>query len=291
MLSSLTLADKNGTDVAIHSSAQGAKRVLTAAQGLAGISPVRESLRPRPTGHGAIDDARWTDGSLIVLEGECVSSVSIEDAFAEFRKVTEPMLQTLDNGPALLKWTEGDTGNALQRLVKLASDVDPPIQDGAAILRYQAQLRAEDPRAYGQTQTTTQGAVLSGASGGLVIPFTLPFTFNPSGGGQATFTLAGNRSTPPVFRIHGFCTSPKVRNVDTGEEIVLSGEVSAGDFMELDVAARAVKLNGTIRRVNLLDFTTTTWFELPPGARTIQLLATNFDASARVDVLTRPAFA
>ena len=72
-----------------------------------------------------------------------------------------PMLQTLDYAPALLKWTEGNTGLQLQRLVKLDSEIDPPIQGGASLFTFQVAFYAEDPRAYSQTPTTVTSSVVS----------------------------------------------------------------------------------------------------------------------------------
>jgi hypothetical protein len=42
--------------------------------------------------------------------------------------------------------------------------------------------------------------------------------------------------------------------------------------------------------LNFLDAANTTWFELPKGTSTVQLLAGSFDTSARVSVLYRAAY-
>lgn len=469
MLSSVTLDDKDGTPVTLHS--ETGKRVLANATGLAGIGAPRESRRDRPTAHGGIDDSKWESGRLIVLDGEVFSTAGIADAFTEFRQVTKPMLQTLDHGPALLRWTEGTSGLALQRKVKLASDVDPPLSDGAAALSYQCQLFAEDPRAYSQTLTTATGAALSAATGGLTFtggdplanivrnpsfevnaaggwsvdgtatltrtfglalngsyhgkaefpasttsgirlsvtrevragetyilalyarrsagsgslnvqfvtagetqtqsftpldgayernsftwtptvdasaldvvirPSTatastvlfesvslmkgstlrtyfdgdtagyswlgaahesasventvkggliFPFKFTPSGGGSAICTNAGNRPTPPVFRIHGMATNPQITLEGTSERIVLNGTVQAGDFLDVDVAKRNVVLNGQAARNNFVDSAKTTWPDLPVGTSTVRLIAETFNETARCDVSFRGAYA
>ena len=226
----------------------------------------------------------------MVVEGVVWSQVSQEDAYAEFRAITSPMVETLDVGPALLKWTEGASGLSLQRLVKLAGDVDPPIEGGEASLSYQAQFYAEDPRAYAQIPTLVVGGTLSAAAGGMVLPVKFPFTFSPSAGGTAPVSNVGNRPTPPAFRIYGQCTNPQILLVETGERIVLSGTVAAGDFLEIDTQRRSVSLNGLTSRNNFIVPATTEWFELPKGGSTIRLLAETFDATARVDVEYRAAY-
>lgn len=291
MLSSVTLDDATGNPVTLHETA---KRALTHAGGLLGAGPLRDSKRVRPTAHGAINETRYEDGRTINLEGEVISLVSVADAIAEFRIVTAPMIQTLDVGPALMKWTEGMAGLSLQRLVKLDGPVDPPLDEGAAILNYQAQFFAEDPRAYSQTLTTSTGAVLSAASGGRVFPMEYPVRYTPSGGGIVTFVNAGNRPTPPVFRFYGYAVNPQILLVDTGERHVFNGTIGAGDYLEVGTdgdGARYVRLNGTTSRVNLRDPTVSTWFDLPVGTSTVQAIATAFDPVARVDVLGRSAYA
>jgi len=287
VLTSVTLDNSSGSAVTLHS--ESGTRQIRNASGLAGIGALRASTRPRPQAHGSINETRFEDGRLIVLEGAVWSQVSQAAAWTEFDAITKPMMQTLDVGPALLKWTRSG-GLALQRRVKLASEVDPPIEEGAAMLRYQAQFIAEDPRAYSQTETTATGAVLSQAAGGKVYSYTYARTYNPSGGGEASVSNLGTRPTPPTFKVYGYCTSPEISLVGQDGVIVLTGEIANGDYIEIDCAARTVKLNGTTNRLNLLDAASTTWFELPTGSSTVQLLAGTFDASARCDVIYRAAY-
>lgn len=289
MLQTLTLDDATGAAVTLHETA---KRYITRASGLVGISPTRDLVRPRPQAHGSINDTRYTDGSTIVLEGECFSTAGIEDAFAEFRAVVKPMLQTLDTAPALLKWREGTTGNQLQKLVKLASDVDPILSESAPVIAWQAQFHAQDPRAYDQTLVTQTGIALSALGGGLTFNASFNWLFVSSGGGTVSFTNNGNRPTSPVFRIYGNVVDPQIVLLTTPQKrIVLKGTVNTGDYLELDAAARTIKLNGTISRLNFLDAANTQWFDLPAGTSNLQLVAASFDGSARLDILARSAYA
>lgn len=293
MLSSVTLADKDGSDVVLHSSSATAKRVIMGASGLFGVSAVRQARRARPNAHGEINQSRYTGGKLISLQGEISSDVSIEDAISEFRTLSEPMLQTLDYGAALLKWTEGSAGLELQCEVKLADALDPPITAVGAYLVYQAQLLAEDPRAYSQDETSATGIALSVSGGGLTFPLTFPFTFATSGGGTVSIAIAGNRPTPPRYRIYGAITDPQIVILGADStRIVLSGAISAGDYLDIDVNARTVLLNGETNYAQLIEPSTTTWAELPAGETTnFQLVGSDFDANARLDVFARDAYA
>lgn len=163
MLSSVTLDDHTGTPVTIHLDTSSSKTFSSQALGLVGgvVSAPRQVKSTLPNAHGAINNTKYSDGSTITLACE-VQGTSIEDAFAQFRAVSAVCQQTLDYGPALLKWTEGVSGLQLQRLVKLDGPIDPPVSDGVAKLSFQLQFFAEDPRAYSQTATTvTSGGINS----------------------------------------------------------------------------------------------------------------------------------
>jgi hypothetical protein len=415
----------------------------------------------RPTAHGSINETRYQEGQAISLEGEIMSNVSQADVYNEFRAITAPMIQTLDTGPALLKWIESlpdpregltnviwgpygitgfsgagtititqesdlltnvgsqpfptcntalkgvttvngqraywlnavtngeglsfsvwvnvtsltatnviarirDQGDAIvassaaitvagggwqvltvtttatssagwrfaveqtgtggatfyatgwtvvrgtsiaaapfdlatdwtdpnypgattqvfrggkQRLVKLDSDVSPVLQEAAAILRYQAQFWADDPRAYSQALTVSVGAKLSALGGGLKMPFTFPFKFTNSAGGVVTFYNAGNRPTPPRFRIYGLAQNFSIVNLDdpTGPQIVVNGFVQPGDYLDIDAATRTLTLtsNGISTKVtNWIDPATTRWFDFKPGLNRMQVIASSFD--------------
>jgi hypothetical protein len=290
MLSAVTLDDASGTPVVLHETA---KRVLISAGGLIGIGSLRDSKRVRPTGHGGISETRWEDGKLIVLGGEVLSNVSVADAMAEFRTVTAPMLQTLDVGPALLKWQEDVAGLALQRLVKLDSDVSPTLQEAAAIVNYQAQFFAEDPRAYSQTLTTVNSLALSTSVGGAVFPDPFNVQFAAASGGVAVCTNVGNRPTPPIFRVLGAFTNPVITRQSNQAKLSLVGTIGAGDYLELDVANRTVKLNGSSNAANLLDSPNCDWasMEVPSGTETFTLRAQSNDGNAGLTVFYRAAYA
>jgi len=284
--SDISLNDAAGTAVYLHSTSN---RHIYRAVGLTGVQSPRQNIRVRPTGHGQINGTRWTDGRLITLEGRVTVPSSAADTFSEFRTLAGAMLETLDTGAALLKWTEAG-GLAFQAAVKLYGEVEPAVEVGPNILAYQVQLLAEDPRAYSQTQSTSTGGTLSVSAGGMTFPRTIPITFAASSGGTAAVNNTGNRPTPPIFRVYGRIVNPQILLVGTTYRIALTGTISAGDYVEIDVASRTVKLNGSSNQLNFLDAANTTWFELPRGTSTIQLLAGDFDTVARCDVIWRSAF-
>jgi hypothetical protein len=189
-----------------------------------------------------------------------------------------------------------ELGLSLQRLVKLDGDLDPPLQDGAAVLSYQAQFVSEDPRAYSQTLQTVVSSALSTSGGGRVYPMTYNWLYSSSGGGTVSVTNAGNRPTPPIFRIYGTCVNPQIVLVGSGLRLSFIGMVQAGDYLEVDVAKRTVKYfaGGTgvgVNRLNFYDATNSTWFELPKGISNLQMIAGSADLGAKMSVMFRSAYA
>ena len=285
-VSTITLDDANGTPVDLHRTA---KRHVYRAVGLIGIPPLRQVVRVRPSAHGSINDTRNTEGRLVVLDGRIYCPDSAADLYTEFRVLAGTMLETLDEGAALLKWTE-DGGLSLQASVKLFGEFEPPIEVGPNLLAYQAQLFAEDPRAYSQDLSTSTGGTLTNAPGGWAWPETPPIVFSLSAGGTTAVNNLGNRPTPPVFRVYGQCVNPQILLVGTTKRIALTGTIGAGDYLEVDVANRSITINGTSPAQNFLDASGTSWYDLPKGTSTIQLLAPTFDAGARCDVEYRSAY-
>lgn len=285
MLSAITIDDQAGSPVTFHDAAN---RLVQQATGFVTITSPRSSIRSRPTAHGAIDETHWTSERIYNIQG-LVLGVSKATTIAELRAIQAPLLATLDGGPTLLKWTEEDSGLSLQARVKLASDVDTILAPGPNMLAYQAQLRAEDPRAYSQTlNTSTGGTLVTGLS--FTLPRTLPATFSISAGGSTAVNNTGNRPTPPVLRIYGGVTNAQVSLVGTTKKIALSGTIEAGDYLEVDVQARTFKLNSVSNALFYLDPANTTWFELPVGTSTLITSGTTYDTVARCDVLYRAAY-
>ena len=290
MLSALTIDDRNGIPVSLLSDTCG----ILNASGLIGVASLRTSYRVRPQADGGIDETKWEDGRLTSFAFEVSGTGSDWDArhasaYANFRAVTKPMQETMKFGPALMKWTESVTGLQLQRYVKLASQLDGPINDNAARLVLSAQFYSEDPRAYSQSEDTAS-TTITGGGGGFAAPVVLPILLNAAAGGTLAVDNQGTRSSPATFRIYGQCTDARILLVDTGEQIALTGTINLGDYVEIDVQRRTAYLNGLTSAFNMVNPVSTRWFELPEGTSTLRLLAASYDTSAALYVAFRAAY-
>lgn len=113
MISALSLADRNGVDVPLLRSDD--KVLPTDLEGFWGVEAPRQVKRPRPTGHGSLNDSRYGDGRLMSAAFECIGT-DYADTESVFHAVTAPMVDTWDTGPAAIKWTGVDVRQGLTNL-------------------------------------------------------------------------------------------------------------------------------------------------------------------------------
>ena len=286
MISSITLSTATG-NVTLHSTAAGSNAVVTRAEGLQGVPPVRNIVTQRSQASGGFVRSLFTDTRTITLEGEVLGS-TIEEAFDNFDVLAAAIYDSIST-ERTLKWRRDAAGQQLQAGVRLQDFQPLTLTDGAAWIKYQATFVAPDPRVYDQTQTTGTGAALATAAGGKTYNYSYIRSYNPSSGGSVSYTNSGSVPTPPVIRIYGYCTSPQVILTDS-IRLIFTGEIADGDYLEVDCGARTVKLNGTTSRLNFLDPVNSTFFALPTGSGTVRLTAGNFNSNARADLIYRSAF-
>lgn len=118
------------------------------------------------------------------------------------------------------------------------------------------------------TQQSVTLAPQGSALGGMTMPEEFPLTFDPGlVPGAALIDVGGSVPVPPVIDIFGPCTDPLVRVVDTGAQMILRGDIAAGDFVRIDTAARTILRNNdpNYSVYGTLDFATSSWLTLPVG--------------------------
>ena len=164
MISSITFTPSGGSPFTLHSTASGSKRVVTRAEGLQGVAPIREVQALRGQQSGAYVRSKFTEARVITLEGEVIGS-DIEDSFDEFDTITKALYASI-NTAGTLKWTRAAAGQALQADCQLASFQPLVLTDGGNLIQYQVNLVAPDPRVYDQTSTTSDTPTITNAATG-----------------------------------------------------------------------------------------------------------------------------
>jgi hypothetical protein len=144
-------------------------------------------------------------------------------------------------------------------------------------------LVAPDPRKYAVApKSLTVGLLPTGLGGGMLEPFTVPFTLHTAPPpGAAVATNAGSFATPPVVVITGPVTGPTLTNLTTGMTVSWSTvTLRAGDVMVVDFLNRQAFINpqavstspgipstgGTYWPADI----TSAWWQILPGANEVQ---------------------
>ena len=95
-------------------------------------------------------------------------------------------------------------------------------------------------------------AFLPSTSGGLQVPFMVPFSIGATViGNSVTVTAAGDAPPPVLVRINGPAVQPIIRD-DLGGAMPLDISLDAGQWLDVDLDARTIKINSTVNRRNLL---------------------------------------
>jgi hypothetical protein len=288
VFTAVSIPDQAGVEVVLFDGTH----KLGECHGLHGVPLPRRIVRPRPGMSGEINETRFAGSRQPVWNGMLVGA-NAAALWATFDDLLGALWGMVEEA-RLLRWTRAD-GVMLQSLVKLGDAFDPVMRaaDAGHVLQFQLVFDREDPRNYAQSAATATGAALSDVGAGFGVPFGFGFGFTPGGSGAVAVANGGTIETPGTFTIYGAVTNPVVQQQSTGRLIAMSASAAAGSTLTVDGLERTVVLDGVTDRGNTIDFAATDWRAglIPPGGDTYKLLATTWDASARLDVTARDAYA
>lgn len=162
--------------------------------------------------------------------------------------------------------------------------------------RWSFQVAAPDPRKFGGTLTGS--SALPSSTGGLTVPFTVPFSIDAvTATGQVTLTNVGNIAGPVLLRIDGPSNpgdpplvGPVVTHVSSGLSLVFSTSLTLGygEFVTVDMEKREVLAQGQSSRNGWV--TGRGWSAFEPGLNTWSFSAVGFSPSAKLAVSAIPAW-
>lgn len=127
---------------------------------------------------------------------------------------------------------------------------------GGFVKQFQLGMVCADPRIYSQALNTQ----------------------SRSGTGTVSCTNAGNFDARPVIRVTAMNT-PTITNTTTGLALTLSYNITAGHYVDIDMAARTAIDDTAVSHYNSITFPTN-WWTLAPGANTITLSGTTNTGAA-----------
>ena len=177
-----------------------------------------------------------------------------------------------------------DSLGGLTRVVECDSATASPINE--LMFEWSLVLDATDPLAYG-SPTFAQTTLASTAAGtGLVYPLAYPLDYGVPAGvtpGAVSLANAGTASYWPRLRIDGPVPNPTVTLVETGDWVHFEGTVTAGQWLDFDLANRRVLLNGQVS-VRTAVSSSGAWLAVPPGGGSISWTADAADPAASLSV-------
>lgn len=165
-----------------------------------------------------------------------------------------------------------------------------PVWLSSTAFWWSVQFVALDPRKFGSALTgTTQLAV---SSGGLTVPFTVPFPISSTVvSSQVALINPGNTTGPVVVRFDGPVSQPTVtQRGPTGVPLVYSSSLvlASGEWLLVDMEARTALANGQSSRAG---FTTSRqWFGFDPGVNVFSFASPVYDAGASMTVTATPSW-
>jgi hypothetical protein len=162
------------------------------------------------------------------------------------------------------------------------------IRRGYSITR--AAFVANDPLIY-SAEEHSETLALPVASGGLTLPLTVPIAISAAvASGQRPIVNAGSTPVGLRLRIDGPVMGPRVSLLasdGTSATLVFDLDLAAGQWLDVDTAARTVRLNGTASRRGK---TIGDWPVLLPGAGEVSFGALTYNPLARLAVAWRDAW-
>lgn len=260
---------------------------LAAVEGLDG-GVLRSTVEPVPQADGATVFDAYRGAMYPILRGQIKASVlstrrGLED---DLRALTDSIVRA----DGILRWTP--SGAATRRVtVRLLEALQI---NGGLIKEFNLALVAGDPTVYADAQQTSDTVALTVGGGAEVFPHGFPYSYgDPSGGGTVNVTNGGRVRTYPVVKIYGPVSAPAIYNVTTGKVVSFSGlTIAAGDFLEVDMRAETVELNGSpdVNLIGRIDSVGSEFWALEPGVNSIRLSGSGFDANTKASVVWRDAY-
>lgn len=173
--------------------------------------------------------------------------------------------------------------------------VEPNLENISVGKSYvQCAFVANDPTQYSGTTSGVTGITLPVRTGGLTIPYTIPYTIDTViVGGSAELVSNGTKDTPLHFTVHGPVVDPRlVLNFPDGSraEVGVLIELDTGDTLDIDSKNRTVMLNDAVSRRGQTTLTPMNKFPyLPPGVTTVSFIAAEH-STASLDVAWSDAY-
>ncbi|MEU0675484.1 hypothetical protein ABZ330_21835 [Streptomyces sp. NPDC006172] len=236
----------------------------------------------KPAGHGG-----WATGRPRLTPRQMELRIFIAAPTPDAMDTAyERLLAAVSTGPVVLQVTEGELTR--QTVVYRNGDV-LPVAESDYEATYSVPLIAPDPRRYGDEVLTE--LYLPSSTGGLTFPITFPISFGATViSGTARLDNPGTIAAPLRLVVYGPVSQPQITVTDDAGgtwTLAYSGDVAAGDWLDIDTEAATVLYNGQASRRSLLSGD---WPAVPAGGADVAFRAPVYSPTARLVVVHRAAW-
>lgn len=105
--------------------------------------------------------------------------------------------------------------------------------------------------------------------------------------GATSLFNGGNAPSFPRFFVYGPFTAFTITNTITGEELLYTGTVASGSYLEIDAAKRTVLLNGSQNAYGGIDFGASSFFHVEPLSADVPITFSTTGGSSATKVIAR----
>jgi hypothetical protein len=235
----------------------------------------------KPRQAGAWSGKSYSKPRTLVLTGAMVAPSK-----AEARDAMDQLNEAIPLDDQILYVTEA----GLQRYITVRRDGDIiPKWESDCACTFTVQMVALDGRRL--AEPLSGATMLPQSSGGLVIPYTIPYAIASTvASGAVTLTNPGNDTGPVQLRIDGPCVSPQVAHQGTGATLTFgtSLTLAAGEYLLVDMDKKVALANGQVNRSQYI--TSRQWSGFDPGPNSWSFSAATFNPSSQLTVTATPAW-
>lgn len=232
---------------------------ITQVQGM-DTPEIRTTERDHEGTDGGFLDAEFEKMRTIVLEGQVIATVTTIETFLDTLKGNWAPRRSV----VPLNFAHPGVSQRLLYVKPLGVRYDVAQARRYGVTDIQFMCQAEDPRIYDsalQEMTLPQGVPITN---GIAFPLAFNFGFGSAVSPEGiTVANGGNRPAPAVITIPGPVTDPVIYNDSYSHALEFEIVVASGDYLEIDLGNRTVKLNGSVSRRGALI--NPDWFMLEPG--------------------------
>lgn len=243
---------------------------------------VIESVEENVESDGAVHGKFFSGRRPIVLESLIYKHTSVADRNQKLQRLTAAVNALRLDG--VIRWTPQGYE---EMFCSYRKQQRTQIQ-GAWNKQVQASLISADPRIesvakYEQTLTAS-GTGTAGRS--YDRSYNVNYDWAPARG-SLTVTNTGDGNAAPIITLSGDLNNPAIQNLTTEQELSLNIDLATSDVLVIDFKARTLTLNGNTALYSPVEMTRSWWWDLIPGANSIQLLAASYTGSPTMKVTHR----